>query len=196
MKYLNKIFTEQKELIKKYHKIEKQNGFYIAKFPKDFNTHLGQARLRDLTFRFIEELFEALLNIYKTDKISAEFFEEISDALHFLTELSIEIGITEKEISQFNLKNNKLTNFDFKALINCLVEIFVSVQISLNYLKNKPWKQKIIETDFEKYKNSILLIWTTFFDFLNKLGFQDFKDIYNLYHRKFKKNLSRINNGY
>jgi hypothetical protein len=89
---LHHIFKRQRELMVKYEKIEKRNGLLQTDLiPVDLHCKNGQARLKDFAWRFTEELTEAG---------DAEGIlhrqEELADALHFLIELCILVGIDDK----------------------------------------------------------------------------------------------------
>lgn len=195
LNYLKKIFEKQHKLIKKYQKIEQQNGIYIAKFPEEFHTHLGQERLRNLTFRFVEELFEVYQE-FANNNIS-NIYEELSDALHFLTELSIETKIKPEQIANLiELNNSKINRSIYELFEKFYLRILSDVYDSIKFLKIKPWRQSIEKTDFSDYQQSILSIWISFFDLLNLCGIKTAKQIYLLYNNKNLINQKRIKNNY
>ena len=60
MDRLKLMFNRQRELMAKYHDIEKRNGcLQTEDVPVDLNSTLGQQRLKDLNSRVCEELYEA-----------------------------------------------------------------------------------------------------------------------------------------
>ena len=58
---LQDVFNRQKELMEKYHDIEKKNGLLqTEQVPVDINSHMGQQRLKDFAWRVTEEIGEAM----------------------------------------------------------------------------------------------------------------------------------------
>ena len=58
---LDAIFARQRELMEKYHDIEKAKGLLQTEdIPVNIDDHLGQARLKDFAWRVTEELGEAM----------------------------------------------------------------------------------------------------------------------------------------
>ena len=67
--FLNVIFNRQKELMEKYHWIEKKSGLLQTElFPLDLNDVRSQARIKDFAWRITEEIGEALDAIHHQDK--------------------------------------------------------------------------------------------------------------------------------
>lgn len=116
---LDAIFVRQKELMEKYHNIEKEKGLLQTDLvPVDINSHLGQARLKDFAWRITEELGEAM-NCLKnkpwkqtqmeTDRTHYE--EEIIDAFHFFIELCILSGFDADSLAEMYLRKSQVNKF-------------------------------------------------------------------------------------
>ena len=116
---LETIFNRQKELMKKYHKIERDSGLLQTEsVPVSLNSRFGQARLKDFAWRITEELGEAM-NCLKnkpwkqthmeTDRV--HFEEEIIDALHFFIEMCILIGFDARSLTEMYLKKSLVNKF-------------------------------------------------------------------------------------
>ena len=98
---LEAIFNRQKELMAKYHHIEKRSGLLQTEdCPVNLDDKRGQARLKDFSWRVIEEVGEAL----DARDNSMHFCEELIDGLHFLTELTILAGIEPKDLHSYWVK--------------------------------------------------------------------------------------------
>ena len=125
---LTAIFNRQKDLMAKYHDIEKGIGLMQTEdCPVNLHDRRGQARLKDFAWRATEEIAEAmeclpsiydlkekLINIdideskecmdqylkirNELDLAKLHMKEELIDALHFFTEFTILAGITPLEI--------------------------------------------------------------------------------------------------
>lgn len=116
---LEAIFQRQKELMEKYHKIEKANGLLQTEFvPVNIDAAAGQARLKDFAWRITEELGEAM-NCLKnkpwkqtqmeTDRTHYE--EEIIDAFHFFIELCILSGFDANSLTEMYLAKSQVNKF-------------------------------------------------------------------------------------
>lgn len=69
------------------------------------------------------------------------------------------------------------------------------LNISRNYLKNKPWKQSQELTDLNKYYEQIVLAFIYYMGYLKIMGFNEVT-LYNLYWRKNRINYFRQKSGY
>ena len=120
---LDLIFERQMELIKKYYDIEKKNGAIVPdKIPVDLNSRIGQYRIKDLSERIVEELMEAMnclkLKPWKQTDIETDkehYFEEISDAIHFLIELCITSGMTSQTFFETYFKKSEVNKFRIRS---------------------------------------------------------------------------------
>lgn len=116
---LDIIFKRQRELMEKYHDIEKANGLLQTELvPVNIDNQHGQARLKDFAWRVTEELGEAM-NCLKnkpwkqtqmeTDRI--HYLEEIVDAFHFFIELCILSGFDADSLTEMYLSKSQVNKF-------------------------------------------------------------------------------------
>lgn len=190
--YIEQIFERQKALMDKYHEIEIKNGLRLdTNVPVDINSHKGQAVLKDFAWRVIEELAEAGEALEQDDKLHAQ--EEVSDALHFMTELCILSGIDHKDVA------NDITDFiglgesdTFEVEVYSLL---LNLGTAMNCLKNKPWKQTQMLTDIVKYQNLIIASYHQFGFIWGSLD-MDPNFVYELYFKKNKVNQFRQRSNY
>lgn len=200
---LKAIFDRQKELMEKYHHIEKRSGLLQTDdCPVDLDDKRGQARLKDFSWRFIEEVGEAL------DARSNElhYQEELIDGLHFLTELTILAGRDYDTITEFEVDSEELdyldmfyddgrelaVGLDLDKLITKLVQ---DLGMTMNCLKNKPWKQSHMRTDKEMFYNRLEKVWLDYMGILAVAGLEA-KDIVDIYLKKSQVNGFRIRSKY
>ena len=168
------IFERQKELMNKYHDIEKRSGLLQTEdCPVNLNDKRGQARIKDFAWRVMEEVGEA---IDARDDFE-HHVEELIDGLHFLTELTILTGYTPEDIVWDNPNGNDLlltlynqNAYNYKG--NCIFEILVTdlvrdLGMMCNCLKNKPWKQTSMLTDVNEFLHKLRLVWADYFSILS-----------------------------
>jgi hypothetical protein len=111
------IFARQQELMEKYHPLEQAKGV-DAHAPVDLHTCRGQQRLKDLTYRCIEELAEAtgcLKNRpWKQTEVETDvdhFLEELADAFHFFIELCLAVGLDAEGLTKLYFKKSMVNEF-------------------------------------------------------------------------------------
>lgn len=131
-RYLEEIYSLQKELIDGYVKIEG-----LPPYPLDVNTKKSQVLIKDFVGRVIEELAEGYESLIQVDEIiqanapwnlkwgqkkKDNFIqcinhlqnagEEMADAMHFMVELLIYCNIQPEDICRYTSRySNKLTEF-------------------------------------------------------------------------------------
>jgi len=176
---LEAMFLRQRELMEKYHHIEKDNGLLLdEEVPVDIHDKFGQARIKDFAWRTTEELGEALEGFEGNDGFNETHFrEEISDALHFLIELSILAGLGPEDLHKdlpsnvsdnlfklYQIANSPLKgDYSFYEKAHIRVAKFVkSLGVTCNTLKNKPWKKTHMLTDVNKFYKNLKLTWIDF----------------------------------
>jgi NTP pyrophosphatase (non-canonical NTP hydrolase) len=118
--WLASIFAGQRELMEKYHEIEKRNGATVID-PLDFgrlDSRDVQARIKHLAYCVVEELAEAtgcLKNKpWKTTMVKTNvdhFYEELADALHFYVELCITAGLDAEDLTMLYHRKHKVNQF-------------------------------------------------------------------------------------
>ena len=208
---LDQIFQRQFELMQKYHKIEEANGLLITPdVPVDLQDSRGQYRLKDFAWRITEELGEALEAMKVHPDLPIHFEEEIADALHFLVEFTILAGMPPKDV----LKSFALADEDKLELLFILaqnseyfttkshvsvgyyVANFVeSLAVTCNTLKNKPWKQTHMYTDFIYFNEKLREAWVRFICIAIS-GEISADRLFELYFRKSEVNKFRQRSNY
>ena len=201
---LKKIFDRQKELMEKYHPIEKSNGLLQTEdVPVNLHDRFGQARLKDFAWRVTEEIGEATASLLD-DNIRDHFFEEIADSLHFLVELMILSNVIPKEVIE--MKDGLEFLFDNEYLTEGVEGNITEIKIhayniiedltrAMNCLKQKPWKQTHMETDVPRYSMFILCTFVLFIRFCKVAGMTP-EILYSMYFRKSEVNRFRQRSNY
>lgn len=116
---LRMIFDRQRELMHKYHPIERDNGLLLTEdVPVDIHSHAGQARLKDMCWRCVEELGEAMnclknkawkQTMMETDVV--HYREELADAFHFFVELCILSDISAGDLFTLYFLKSEVNKF-------------------------------------------------------------------------------------
>lgn len=200
------IFNRQKELMAKYHHIEARSGLLQTEdCPVNLDDRRGQARIKDFSWRVMEELGEALDAKSHTD----HYQEELIDGLHFLTELTILAGrdyntIIPEDLPKFHsdhledLYETAMTRINGPVYtdINHWVAQFVEqLAMMCNCLKNKPWKQSMMKTDREAFYGRLTNVWVCYMAILAMAGMKP-TDIADTYLRKSQVNQFRQRSNY
>lgn len=208
--YLLSMFKYQAELLEKYKDIEG-----MPKLPMSIHTKEAQIWLKDMMWRVVEELGEALEHYQKNGfEPNDLFYEEITDAIHFQLEIPLLImplgmnpieftGITEmfgtSNVMELICNNEEgLLEHevgDITKIEGWIGMICGSIGMMGNTLKNKKWKQSEVMADEEMFftyyrKSTIQLL-----AFINQFGFNP-GDIYNLYFKKYNVNKFRQDSNY
>lgn len=220
------IFDKQRQLFEKYFEIERRNGFYKPEVKFD-GENIPQVRpaiddaqfqhwLKDMFWRVTEEIAEALEPIITCTGITMRwkaqwgsyahirhFFEELADALHFLTEASLIVGIRPLEVEhvwrevQIEVERHMVGYEYISTLViqQRAIRVIVSMGLAANCLKNKPWKLTQMETDEAKFKVLLGEAWKAFAALMASC-FCGLDDTYVLYFQKHQVNLFRQNTQY
>jgi hypothetical protein len=196
---LSQIFERQTELMEKYHVIEAANGFWIAGSSiADLNNAKFQYRLKDFAWRIIEELGEALEALGKGQDVHTN--EEIADALHFLVELSIMVGYKPSVVLEtlYILWEPEGTAFMVRKYSCIAYRVGVVVEklgVTMNCLKNKPWKQTHMLTDQDYFMENMTKVWGAFIQLCITAKITE-NELYDLYFRKSEVNKFRQRSEY
>lgn len=181
---LEAIFYRQKELMDKYHDIEKRSGLLQTEdCPVNIDDKRGQARIKDFSWRVTEELGEALDALAQND--IPHYCEELIDGLHFLTELTILAGYGPndfvnkedgKDLLQCIYDNNVSRTVKLESLIKTFV---MDLGMMCNCLKNKAWKQTNMLTDKNHFKEQLTMVWCDYIAILStELSSDEIADVY------------------
>lgn len=208
------IFGHQRALAIKYGPIEERNGFWHPDF--DNIPHIDspklQAWIKDMFWRTTEEIAEAIestndftnygawRNTWTQDADVRHFFEEMADALHFLTEVSVAVGIDPADLDDFwssvQAKGYQCLAYVTQPRIKYLsAEVIFALGLAANCLKNKPWKLSQMSTDHIKFIDRLHKTWIRFLDFWCGCGFTR-EDVYRLYMKKNLVNQFRQRSSY
>lgn len=208
---LEAIFERQKELMKKYHPIEAANGLLLghanpSTLTVDLDDRFGQSRIKDMAWRFTEEMGEADAALIEADSLHHQ--EECIDAMHFLVELSIisgfDAGVMRKRWPQATGKEVCLLDSLFKATAfaettgswsTAAWSTVASLGMTMNCLKNKPWKQTHHVTDREQFYFHLGGTWFRFISTLVMAGLSA-ESTFDLYVRKSEVNKFRQRSKY
>jgi len=198
---LKLIFKRQGELKEKYHHIEESQGVgygLIKDKAFDINEIRSQMLIKDLIWRVVEEITEAHACHKEREKF--HFLEELADALHFLTELCIQVEIGPGQISQGmivdhekDLMDNLFNVIDPKISADPWWAVF-HLGLAANCLKQKPWKQTHILTDVDKFDLHIVDAYRTFCKHMAFYSTSD--EMFDFYFKKSKVNDFRIKSNY
>lgn len=198
------IFNRQKELMEKYHDIEKRSGLLqTEECPINLDDKRGQARIKDFAWRVTEEVGEALESfVYEHNEL--HFKEELIDGLHFLTELTILSGLNETEIIEGEegkyletLVNDWEEVWKYSSpTIDTLVTKFIChLGMMCNCLKNKPWKQSHMRTDKNNFYDLLKKVWKDYIALLVYAN-MDAEAITEIYLKKSQVNKFRQRSNY
>ena len=189
------IFNKQKELMGKYHDIEIKNGigYYLVKdIPFDINNKKWQYLIKDFAWRVTEEMAECLECDLTNNLIHAQ--EEASDALHFLIELMINVGIDHKYFGRSDpwawyFKNSIGSS---GAALNLIIDL----GLAMNCLKQKPWKQTHFETDIEKFRYHLTRVFGWWVAFVSTELSMTSDEAFQMYFKKSEVNKFRQRSNY
>lgn len=199
---LEAIFERQKGLMFKYHDIEKRSGLLQTEdCPVNLDDKRGQARIKDFSWRVMEEVGEAL--DAKENGDQEHFCEELIDGLHFLTELTILAGYEPKDICWEDPKQMDMLDYmvmnvedvmDHDYLNKYVTNLVMDLGMMCNCLKNKPWKQTNMITDKEHFHHQLCNVWV---DYIQLLSTQmNATEIAMVYLKKSQVNKFRQRSGY
>jgi len=189
------IFKMQKELMVKYDGIERDNGFQVPEPPYNLDDSKVQARIKDMFWRATEELSEALETLpplfqlskwtefWNTETSIRHFFEELSDALHFLVEASIIANFQELNILFNKLPVIKTSLGDTQPVEKHMAQVIFKMGSAANVFKNKPWKVTQMPTDIGQFRIKLFAVWLAFINLWKDLGCGQ-KQVYVLYCKK------------
>lgn len=200
------IFNKQRDLMPKYHEIEKKNGLLqTEQMPFDINDKFCQARIKDFLWRTSEELSESLEHQIADFEPDEKFegnthnVEEIIDALHFHTENCIQCSIEYPDIAGETLEilcdeiRKEYISYDKWDLY---LLAYTALGLTGNCLKNKPWKQDHKLTDLTKFYSKMI----TSYKYILAICIVGFgmsaEDIYDMYYKKNSVNIFRQRSGY
>lgn len=191
---LKQIFDRQRELMDKYHYIEERSGMLqTADCPVNLDDRRGQARIKDFSWRVTEELGEALDALGQDDM--EHFAEELVDGLHFLTELTILAGIDWDDLLPLGKMYNNAASSAPDGLDQRVYNYVECIGMMCNCLKNKPWKQSMMQTDRVAFFARLHSVWMSYIAIMETV-FESPEDIVSVYLKKSQVNKFRQRSNY
>lgn len=191
---LKQIFDRQRELMDKYHYIEERSGLLqTADCPVNLDDRRGQARIKDFSWRVTEELGEALDALGQDDM--EHFAEELVDGLHFLTELTILAGLDWGDLLSLGKMYNNAASSAPDGLDQRVYNYVEGIGMMCNCLKNKPWKQSMMQTDRVAFFARLHSVWMSYIAIMETV-FESPEDIVSVYLKKSQVNKFRQRSNY
>lgn len=191
---LKQIFDRQRELMDKYHYIEERSGLLqTADCPVNLDDRRGQARIKDFSWRVTEELGEALDALGQDDM--EHFAEELVDGLHFLTELTILAGLGWDDLLPLDNMYNNAASSAPDGLDQRVYNYVEGIGMMCNCLKNKPWKQSMMQTDRVAFFTRLHSVWEKYIAIMETV-FESPEDIVSVYLKKSQVNKFRQRSNY
>lgn len=209
---LGEIFGKQRSLMEKYEEIESKNGLLQTRdIPVNLHDRMGQARIKDFAWRVTEELAEAKEAHTIHPDLEDHVHEEVADALHFLTELTILSGVSHQEVYNGILDEQVVQGEDYLGTLFtklgmlrgpakygvdvAMNKTVTSLGLMCNTLKNKPWKNTHMITDENLFKSHLYDAWANFFVMCIAYGITA-ERLDDLYFRKNQVNQFRQKSNY
>ncbi len=203
MQSIAQLLELQCQLAAKFWQIEADNGFDTGSTLRgDWETiqsAAGQAVIRRYAWQITEEITEAL------DK-RGDFFgfaEELSDAFHFLLELLV--------ILKFDKEPSMVADIQFDwdqfregtALVTpwhdswerCFLRFIRDLGMTMNLLKNRPWRLDIRDTDEGAFKFQLKCCFQQFLIACQAAGVT-YSRLWDAYERKMLVNIDRSEGKY
>lgn len=191
---LKQIFDRQRELMDKYHYIEERSGLLqTADCPVNLDDRRGQARIKDFSWRVTEELGEALDALGQDDM--EHFAEELVDGLHFLTELTILAGLDWDDLPSMERMYINAASGAPDGLDQRVYDYVEGIGMMCNCLKNKPWKQSMMQTDRVAFFARLHSVWGRYIAIMETV-FESPEDIVSVYLKKSQVNKFRQRSNY
>lgn len=214
--FLTDIFEHQAELHRKFFPIEVKNGIggAIVEGAGDFSLddRRWQAYLKDMSYRVVEELAESLDEmetfIAPGGGEDVQYFdaalEELIDALHFLTEYCIVVGMGPHHIS--GLSENQWGHLEAALVVarsqtrpetmqSQYAGVMRRIGMASNLLKARPWKQsEQPPVDEVLFRGRLQEAYIGLLGLLNSYGLMA-ADIHRAYTQKNATNHQRISDG-
>jgi hypothetical protein len=163
--------------------------------------------VKDMLWRATEEIAEAMevfpdltgdyIKRWDEDASLRHFFEELADALHFLIEVSLVVGVDQLGLATtWDRVTCQIERYPGEEEIrDKVLDVIVGFGLVGNTLKNKPWKSSHMPTDELKFKRRLDEAWIKFFELWARLGMQS-HDVYALYFKKNAVNQFRQDSNY
>jgi len=197
---LAEIFDHQVILMHRFDKIERAHGFQIPEAPIDMQSFEGQARIRVMAGRVIEEVGEVQTELGKAQPHIQDIHNEMADVLHFLVELCIVSGITPLSlVNPSDMLGRLFSSTPRRGSAIAGAGYFLSQMVwemtdALHELKNKPWKQVGRSSNVKGFADHIRAVFSNFIEACTYLGMTD-DLLHRCYFKKASVNSTRIVSG-
>ena len=200
------IFGRQQELMEKYLVIEAEIlDEELIVIPVDIHSARGQRALKERAWWATEELVEALDAL--TEHNNIKFLEEMSDSIHFITELWILTGIHPDVIECWNglpdwfgcpgvgqaRKKNPHSPVWTRYKIT---DIIINLGRAMWQLRNKSWKRSQVLTDLPRFTHNLVEVYDRLIALLHYDYGLTLEEICLLYLRKSEVNFFRQRSNY
>lgn len=204
MNCLQEIFFHQRELMDRFHRIETTNRSDLRDRPavitrSMLNVPMNQLRIREYAWRIVEEIGEA----FNEGMNTAKKHEEIADAFHFLIEMFIVCDMSELSFESSSVYSDALayafakietSSEDFVNQDDYWMAFIRDLSMTMNVLKNKPWKSTYRSTDTALFFTRMQWLLTSFCRAAFHSGLRC-ERLYEEYMRKADVNHRRIDAG-
>jgi len=192
------VFARQRELMKKYLVIEAEIlDEELVTIPVDIHSARGQRSLKERAWWMVEELVEALDALEEGN--DTKFLEEMSDALHFLTELWVLGDLDSSSIESKNFDSPSPVDGEGTKVHEIrpqILDIIVSLGRAVWLLRNKSGKVSQVLTDIPHFTHHLQRTYDQFLNLLHNNYDMGMKDICLLYLRKSEVNKFRQKSQY
>lgn len=194
-RFFEYIFKRQHELAEKYIPIEQKNNLrWTTDYPVNVDSGVGQAQLKDMAWRALEEVAESYESLTITQDSKEHAQEELADGLHFITEQLLLAGLSYKDLELDLPLSTLIARAHSSSIENLICEVTVRIGISMNNLKMKPWKQTPMLTDKNKLKHDLIKGYQAYLTLMFRL--MSPVEALNFYFSKSKVNDFRIRSNY
>lgn len=188
------IILHQSKLMERFRIIEENNGFKFPRAPVDIDSYEGQHELRRLAWCIQEELCEAAdvaLDPEGEDPRKG-IHVELIDALHFIAELMLTLGYWPDDLppEPTGDQADREEPIPYKNLMRTIVALGVTI----NLLKNRPWKQTCQKVNEVAFKKSLAFFIRSYARTCYAYGMTD-DSIVDAYYGKASVNEGRISTG-
>lgn len=198
---MERIFSKQWDLMRKYHPIEEENStifsYHDPDLPVDINSIGGQARLKHLAWYSVEEIAEAM-----EAKTLPEKQEEFVDSIHFFVELCLTAGYHHDffdKLEDYYIRFSRNPQKHDVRLGEAVSRFIHALGSAMNQLKNKPWKKTHTSFTMEYRKKFEAYLTLAMFHLLEvgwTLGISSAKRLREVYMDKAAINQERQESGY
>lgn len=174
---LYRIFEHQRDLMEQLAPKERENGYFPPAPPLDLQLREHQQHFRLMAWFFTEEVVESFL---ASDE---EHAEELSDVLHFLTELCILTGVSPESVAAVVVAMDSRPD---------ILDVLIQVGKAANCMKAKPWKSNPQPTDEKAVQRCLRTALAYMWKYIQIEGY----DPHEIYFHKNEINKKRVQGGY